>query len=103
MALIEGIGDDVITLVFILFTIVIIIISWLSTSVREFAFPANLLVIERRSRRLYTANINGNLSRSKLNSAQSQLNIGDIKFSINFQFFNLNNFGREKNRRKLKM
>jgi hypothetical protein len=61
MTLIEGIGDDVITLLFILFTVIIIIISWLSTNVREFAFPANLLVIERRSRRLYTASLNGNL------------------------------------------
>ena len=63
MTLIEGIGDDVITLLFVLFTVIIIIISWLSTNVREFTFPANLLVIERRSRRLYTASLNGNISK----------------------------------------
>ena len=65
MVLIEGIGDDVISLFFIVFLVVILIISWLSTNVREFAFPANLLVIERRSRHLYTTSLNGNLNRSK--------------------------------------
>ena len=66
MTLIEGVGDDIITVLFICFIIVILIISWLSTNVREYQFPANLLVIERRSRRLYTTtNLNGNLN-SKL-------------------------------------
>ena len=59
MALIEGIGDDVMTLLFVTFIVLIVIMSWLSTNVREIMVPANLLVIERRSRRLYTANFNG--------------------------------------------
>lgn len=75
MALIEGIGDDFITFLFIIFIIVIVIISWLSTNVRELSFPANLLVIERRSRRLYTtADLNhlvnnGNSNNNNNNSA----------------------------------
>ena len=63
MALIDSIGVDLITYIIIIFTIIIIYLSWLSTSVRELPFPANLLVIERRSRRLFTTNIsNGNLN-----------------------------------------
>ncbi len=64
MAFIEGIGDDSITFFFILFSIVIIIISWVSTNVRDIEFPANLLVIERHSRRLYST-LDGNFNRSK--------------------------------------
>lgn len=55
MALIESISDDMITIFLILFTIILVVISWLSTNVREFPFPGNLLVIERNSRRFYTS------------------------------------------------
>lgn len=54
MDLIESISDDMITIFLILFTFFLIVISWLSTNVREFPFPGNLLVIERNSRRFYT-------------------------------------------------
>jgi hypothetical protein len=81
MALIEGIGDDFITFLFIVFIIVIVIISWLSTNVRELSFPANLLVIERRSRRLYTtadlnqlaSNANSNNNNNRSNSPNSSI------------------------------
>lgn len=55
MALIESVSDDMITIFLILFTIFLVVISWLSTNVREFPFPGNLLVIERNSRRFYTS------------------------------------------------
>ena len=87
MALIEGIGDDVITLLFILFTIVIIIISWFSTSVSEFVLPANLLVIERRSRRLYTTNGHGNVNQSnfeiKLHAVINEINLKNLRNTVN--------------------
>ena len=70
MALIEGIGDDVMTLLFVTFIVLIVIMSWLSTNVREIMVPANLLVIERRSRRLYTANFNGAAAGSSGNSSR---------------------------------
>jgi len=63
MAYIEGIGDDLVTGLFLLITIVIVVVSWLSTNVRDLAFPANVFVIERRSRRLYTTDFNGNFNR----------------------------------------
>ncbi len=61
MALIENISDEVITIFLIVFTIFLVVISWLSTNVREFPFPGNLLVIERNSRRFYTTS-DGNRS-----------------------------------------
>lgn len=63
MAYIEGISDEFITLFLTLLTIIIVVFSWLSTNVREFPFPVNLLVLERRSRRFYTTTFNGNLNR----------------------------------------
>lgn len=71
MTYIKGIGDEVISLIIVCFTVIIIIVSWLSTNVREFAFPANLLVIERRSRRLYSTNFSGNVTRIVSHSSQS--------------------------------
>ena len=65
MNLTDQIDESLIYFLCILLTTVIIILSWLSTNVREFVLPGNLLVIERRSRRLYTTTVNGNLNRSK--------------------------------------
>jgi len=60
--LIEGIGDDVITLLFLLFLVVIVIMSWLSTNVRDLPRPTNFYFIERSTGRLFTANsLDGNL------------------------------------------
>lgn len=53
MVVIEGFGDDVIFAITCLFIVSLLIIAWLSTQVREFPFPANLLIIERRFRRVY--------------------------------------------------
>jgi hypothetical protein len=64
--MIDKLDENIIFLLFILFTVIIVILSWLSTNVREFAFPANLLVIERRSRRLYATTVHGNINRSKV-------------------------------------
>lgn len=62
MALIEGIGDDVITLLFIAFLIVIVIMSWLSTNVRDLPRPTSFYFIERSTGRLFTANnLDGNV------------------------------------------
>lgn len=67
MALIEGIGDDVIALLFVLFMFVIVIMSWLSTNVRDLPRPTNFYFIERNTGRLFTANnMDGNF-RSTLN------------------------------------
>lgn len=63
MAYIEGVSDELITFFITLFTVITLVFSWLSTNVREFPFPANLLVIERHSRRLYTTTYNGNINR----------------------------------------
>ena len=68
MILIEQLDENAIYLLCILLTLILIIISWLSTNVREFVLPGNLLVIERRSRRLYAASANGNLDRSNLSN-----------------------------------
>ncbi|RNA22492.1 transmembrane and ubiquitin-like domain-containing 1 [Brachionus plicatilis] len=62
MTLMDSIGSELISILVFSLTITIIALSWFSTSVREFPFSANLLIIERRSRRLYTtSNLNGNL------------------------------------------
>lgn len=62
MTLIDSIGFDLNSILIFSFTITVIVLSWFSTHVREFPFSANLLIIERRSRRLYTTrNLNGNL------------------------------------------
>lgn len=67
MALIEGIGDDVITIVFLLFSIVILIMSWLSTNVRELPPPTNFYFVERNTGRLFTANnLDGNLNSKQI-------------------------------------
>lgn len=67
MTLIDSIGSDLISLLIFSLTITIIALSWFSTNVPEFPFSANLLIIERRSRRLYTTrNLNGNLRGSYL-------------------------------------
>ena len=69
MALIEGIGDDVITLLFLLFLVVIVIMSWLSTNVRDLPRPTNFYFIERSTGRLFTANsLDGNLHGKYLNN-----------------------------------
>jgi hypothetical protein len=65
--LLENIGDELFVFLFILFITIVITVAWLSTNVREFPFTANLLVIERHSRRIYTATTidNSNHLRSK--------------------------------------
>jgi len=63
MILIENIDENVIYLFGVLTSVLVVVLAWLSTNVREFVFPGNLLVIERRSRRLYATSINGNLNR----------------------------------------
>ena len=81
MTLIEGVGDDVMTVLLLLFVIVLVIISWLSTNVREYNFPANLLVIERRSRRLFTTtSLNGNSNRF---TKFIEINNSSLKYKIN--------------------
>ncbi len=49
--MIESLGDDVLIALFSFIILLIIILSWYSTQVRE--LPANLLIIERRFRRVY--------------------------------------------------
>jgi hypothetical protein len=62
----ESVADDLLTILFVLFVFLLLVVAWVSTDVREYNFPANLLVIERRSRRLYTTtNLNGNLNRNR--------------------------------------
>lgn len=56
MALIEGISDDVIAIMFFLFLLVVAIVSWLSTNVRDLTMPTNFYFIERNTGRLFTAN-----------------------------------------------
>ncbi|CAF0760801.1 unnamed protein product [Brachionus calyciflorus] len=73
MALINGIGDELLTIFVVIITIIIVILSWLSTNVRDFPFPANLLIIERRSRRLYATN-NLNETLNSTNQSQNQSN-----------------------------
>jgi hypothetical protein len=61
--LFESLGDELLTALLVIFVLALLAISWVSTDVREYNFPANLLVIERRSRRLYTTtSLNGNLN-----------------------------------------
>lgn len=63
MTFIEGISDDVVTIWFVLVTILTLIVSWLSTYVRDLAVPGNLYVVERRSRHPYATNFVGNFNR----------------------------------------
>ena len=48
---IEGFGDDVLCLLVSFILLIIITLAWYSTQVRD--LPANLLIIERRFRRVY--------------------------------------------------
>lgn len=87
MTLIEGIGNDVTTFFLILSISITIIFTWLSTNVRDFPFPANLLVIERRSRRLYTPGMNGHLNRIMISqhfspSASTTTTINPIDINV---------------------
>ena len=54
LSLFAGLSQEVITFLSFLVLLIVILSSWLSTNVREYVFPANLLIIERRSRRFYT-------------------------------------------------
>ncbi len=59
----SSVGDELLNALLVILVVTLLVISWVSTDVREYNFPANLLVIERRSRRLYTTtNLNGNLN-----------------------------------------
>jgi hypothetical protein len=49
--MIESLDDDVLIALFSFIILLIVILSWYSTQVRE--LPANLLIIERRFRRVY--------------------------------------------------
>lgn len=51
MSLIEGIGDDLLSVFVLLIFIGIVSLAWLSTHVNYFHFPATLFIIERRTRR----------------------------------------------------
>jgi hypothetical protein len=51
MIYIEGFGDEVVFAIVSFILFIVITLAWLSTQVRE--LPANLLIIERRFRRVY--------------------------------------------------
>lgn len=71
MSLIEGIGDDVITILFLLFMLVIVIMAWLSTNVRDLPRPTNFYFIERNTGRLFTAsNLDGNVHGNNIRTPQ---------------------------------
>ena len=66
MPFIEGISDDIVTIICIVMTIITLVVSWLSTNVTDLALPTNLFLIERSTRRVYTTNYVGNFNRSTL-------------------------------------
>ena len=47
MALVDGVNDDVINVLVILFIVIVVIISWLSTSLREFPFTGSAFIVHR--------------------------------------------------------
>ncbi len=53
MVSIEAFGDDLLLGICVFSIVLVVLISWLSTNVRDFSVPTQLLVVERGNRRKY--------------------------------------------------